>query len=299
MRAVQFSAYGGPDVLQMVTLEEPHPGPGQIRIQVRAASVNPIDWKIRGGMLGGDPEQLPIVLGSDAAGVVEAVGEGVEDVSVGDEVLGLGSAAHAESALLRVWVPRPASLDWDVAAALPVAAETTVRVLDLLGVGSGDTVLVDGGAGGVGTIAVQTAVARGARVLATGGEGSQDYLASLGATPVRYGEGLADRVRDAAPEGLQAVFDVVGKTPMTELVSLVSDPAQVVSIANFGAATFGARVTTGGESGDPRVGMAEVVDLAAGGSFTLPLRTFTLEEAAEAHRLSEAGHVRGKLVLVP
>ena len=298
MRAIQYARYGGPEVLEVVDTAAPAPGSGQVRVRVRAASVNPVDWKIRAGMLGDDPAKLPGTPGFDGAGVVDAVGEGVDETEVGAEVLGLGSATYAELAVLRVWVPKPPSVAWEVAGALGTAAETAVRVLTLLGVGAGHTVLIDGGSGGVGSLATQVAVARGARVLATGGQGNQDYLAGLGATPVRYGSGMADRVRELAGDRVDAVFDAVGKTPMPELLGLVAEPAQVVTIANYGAAEFGARLTTGGE-GDPRAGLAEVAGLAAAGRLQLPVQTFPLEQAGAAQRLSQEGHVRGKLVLVP
>ena len=165
MRALQYSAYGGPEVLEWKQAPDPHAGPGQIRISVQAASVNPIDWKQLGGFLaGGEPMAGTGYLGYDAAGVVDEVGEGVTDVSVGDDVFGRGQNTQAEYAVLGSWAIKPASVDWAVAAAVGVAGETSERVLRLLDVTSGDTLFVDGGAGGVGAVAVQMAVARGARV---------------------------------------------------------------------------------------------------------------------------------------
>ena len=260
MQAAQFTRYGGVDVLELGEASEPHPGPGQVRVVVHAASVNPIDWKIRGGMMGQAPLDEPMILGNDAAGVVDEIGDGVQGVSLGQAVFGLGSRTNAEFAVLRTFLPKPSSLDWPQAAAIAVGAETSARVFGLLGVGAGTTVLIDGAAGGVGSLAVQIAVGRGVTVIGTASEGNLDYLAGLGATPVRYGDGLVDRVRAAAPGGVDAVYDVAGKSDIAQLVSLVPDPGQVVSIANFSAAESGARVTEGGE-GDPVAALQEAVGL--------------------------------------
>lgn len=299
MKALQFSEYGGPEVLTVGEAPDPHPGPGQVRIRVRASSVNPVDWKIRAGYMSqGKPLEGPVVPGWDASGVVDELGEGVTDVAVGDDVFGLGTGTAAELAVLHAYAPKPASVDWSVAAAAGVAAETSIRSLDLVGVGAGSTVLVDGGAGGVGAVAVQIAVGRGATVVATAGEDNLGYLAEIGATAIRYGDGLADRARAAAPGGFDAVFDVAGKTDAAVLVGLVPEASQVVSIANFGAAGSGIRVTQGGE-GDPRAAMAETARLLEQNLLVIKFQTFPLDRAAEAHRISEGGHVRGKLVLLP
>jgi NADPH:quinone reductase-like Zn-dependent oxidoreductase len=300
MRALQFTSYGGPEVLHWAEAPEPHAGPGQIRIAVRGASVNPIDWKVFGGMMaGGKPLEGTGYLGYDAAGVVNEVGEGVSGVSVGDEVLGRGRNTQAEYAVLDSWVAKPASVDWAVAAAAGVAGETSERVLRLLDVKAGDTVFIDGGAGGVGAVAVQMAVARGARVIASASDANHDYLRELGATPVRYGDGVVDRVRAAAGGGVDAVFDVAGKSPIDDLISLAPQPSQVVSIANFGAAQAGARFTGGGADSRPDEAMALVGELLAQNRLAIEVRTFPFERAAEAYQVSLGGHVRGKLVLVP
>ncbi len=299
MKALQFHSYGGPEVLTLDEAPEPHAGPGQVRIRVRAASINPIDWKIRSGLMSqGAPLDGPGYLGSDAAGVVDEVGEGVTGVSVGDDVLGLGSGTQAEHAVLTAWAPKPASVDWSAAAAAGVAVETSIRALDLLGVGRGSTVLVDGGAGGVGAVGVQIAVGRGATVVASASEGNQGYLREIGATPVRYGDGLVEQARAVSPGGLDAVFDVVGKTPAATLASLVSDPSQVVTIANFDLGDSGIRLSTGG-GGDPSAAMVEAARLLESGALVIKTQTFPLDRAAEATAISEAGHVRGKLVLLP
>ena len=300
MRALQFKAYGGPEVLEWAEAPDPHPGPGQIRISVRAASVNPIDWKLFSGMMsGGEPMAGTGYLGYDAAGVVDEVGEGVTDVSVGDEVFGRGRDTQAEYAVLDAWAAKAPSIDWAVAAAAGVAGETAERGLRLLEVNAGDTLFVDGGAGGVGAATVQMAVARGAKVIASASEANHDYLREIGATPVPYGEGVAERVRAAAGGPVDAVFDVAGKTPVEELIGLVPEPSQVVSIANFTAAQAGARVTGGGADSHPMEALALVADLLEQNKLVIKVQTFPFDRAAEAYRISQSGHVRGKLVLVP
>jgi NADPH:quinone reductase-like Zn-dependent oxidoreductase len=300
MRALQFTTYGGPEVLTWGDAPDPHPGPGQIRVAVRAASVNPIDWKVMTGMLaGGEPMSGTGYLGYDAAGVVDEVGEGVTGVSVGDEVFGRGRNTQAEYALLGSWALKPSSIDWAVAAAAGVAGETSERGLRLLDVKTGDTIFIDGGAGGVGAIAVQMALARGARVIASAGEGNQDYLREIGAIPVVYGEGVADRVRGAAGGQVEAVFDVAGQTPIEDLISLVSEPSRVLSIANYTATQAGARLTGGGADSRPMEALAQVAELLAQNKIVIKVQTFPFTRAGEAYRISQSGHVRGKLVLVP
>src|SRR5919112_5866497 len=232
MRALQYKAYGGPEVLQWAEAPDPHAGAGQIRIAVRAASVNPIDWKaFSGAMSRGEPMAGTGYLGYDAAGVVDEVGEGATGVAVGDEVFGRGRNTQAEYAVLDSWAAKPPSIDWAVAAAAGVAGETAERGLRLLDVKAGDTLFVDGGAGGVGAVAVQMAVARGAKVVASASEANHDYLREIGATPVRYGQGVAERVRAAAGGPVDAVFDVAGKTPVENLISLVPQPSHVLTIS--------------------------------------------------------------------
>ena len=303
MRALQFTAYGGPEVLTWADAPVPHAGPGQIRIAVRAASVNPADWKkLTGVMSGGQALTGTGYLGYDAAGVVDEVGEGVTGVSVGGDVFGRGQNTQAEFAVLGAWAVKPPSIDWAVAAAAGVAGETSERGLRLLGIKAGDTIFVDGGAGGVGAVAVQMAVARGARVIASASEANQDYLREIGAIPVLYGEGVSDRVRAAAGGPVDAVFDVAGKTPIEELITLVSEPSQLLSIANFAAGQAGARVTgrkVGDADSNPMEALAEVAGLLAQNKLVIKVQTFPFSRAAEAYRISQSGHVRGKLVLIP
>jgi NADPH:quinone reductase-like Zn-dependent oxidoreductase len=299
MKAVRFSQFGGPEVLEIVDLPDPHAGPGQVRIVVRAAGVNPSDWKKREGLM---DEELPQTLGYEAAGVVDEVGEGVTGVAVGDRVFGLSAdgAAQAELAVLSFYAPIPASLDFAGAAALPAAVETATRALDQLGVSSGSTVLINGASGSVGGAAVQLAVARGARVIGTASPANHDYLRSLGAEPVAYGEGLADRVRALAPGGVDLALDVAGSGVLPELIELAGGPANVVTVADFaGAKEYGVRFSSG-DAGRAIHVLGEIGGLIESGRFTLPaIQTFPLTDVAQAHRVSETGHVRGKLVLLP
>jgi NADPH:quinone reductase-like Zn-dependent oxidoreductase len=218
---------------------------------------------------------------------------------VGDDVFGKGRHAEAEYAVLDSWAAKPASIDWAVAAAAGVSGETAERGLRLLDVKAGDTLFIDGGAGGVGAVAVQIALDRGARVIASAGEANQDYLREIGAIPVLYGEGVADRVRNAAGGSVDAVFDVVGKTPVDELISLAPDPAKVVTIANFAAGEAGVQVTGGGPESRAPEALAEVADMLAQNKIVIKVQTFPFTRAAEAYRISLNGHVRGKLVLIP
>ena len=221
MRALQFTTYGGPEVLEWAEAPDPHAGPGQIRIAVRAASVNPIDWKTFSGALsGGQPMIGTGYLGYDAAGVVDEVGEGVRACPW---VTTCSAAAGTPRRSTPCWTPgrpsrRPSTGRWRPRWAWPVRPRE--RGLRLLDVKAGDTLFIDGGAGGVGAVAVQMAVARGAKVIASSSETNHDYLREIGASPVLYGEGVAARVRDAAGGPVDAVFDVAGKTPVEELVSL-------------------------------------------------------------------------------
>jgi NADPH:quinone reductase-like Zn-dependent oxidoreductase len=300
MRALQFTTYGDPDVLEWAEAADPHAGPGEIRIAVRAASVNPIDWKTFGGMMsGGQPMDGVGYLGYDAAGVVDEVGEGVSGVSVGDEVFGRGRNTQAEYAVLVSWAAKPPSVDWAVAAAAGVAGETAERGLRLLDVKAGDTLFVDGGAGGVGAVAVQMAVARGAAVVASASQANHDYLREIGARPVLYGEGVVERVRAAAGGPVDAVFDTAGKTPIHDLIELAPKPSQVVTIANFAAGPAGARATGGGADSRPMDALAQVAELLAQNKLVIKVQTFPFPRAAEAYRISQNGHLRGKLVLVP
>lgn len=300
MKAARFSRFGGPEVLEIVDLPDPHPGPGQIRIAVRAAGISATDCKLRKGLLSFG-EGLPQTTGRDVAGVVDEVGEGVADVAVGDRVFGVSDdgAGAAELALLTYRAPIPPSLGFVDAAALPVALETATRSLRQLGVGPGVTLLINGAAGGIGSTAVQLAVARGARVIGAASAANQDYLRLLGAEPVTYGEGMSERVRSLAPDGVNVALDVAGSGVLPELIDLAGGAQNVVTLADIdGAKEHDVRFSSGFQ-GHAFHALAEIGALIEAGRFWLPVeRTFPLAKISEAHSVSERGRVRGRLVLV-
>jgi NADPH:quinone reductase-like Zn-dependent oxidoreductase len=297
MKAVQFSRFGGPEVLEIADLPDPHPGPGQVRIAVRAAGVNASDWKKRQGLM---DQELPQTMGHEAAGIVDELGDGVTDIAVGDRVFGFSvGAAQAEMAVLPYFAPIPPSLGFAAAAALPVAVETAARALDQLGVQRGSTLLVNGASGSIGRAAVQLAVARGAHVIGTCGPGNHDVIRSFGAEPVTYGDGMAQRVRALSPEGVDLALDVAGSGVLPDLINLAGGPQHVITIADVeGARQYGVRFSTGG-AGRALYTLGRLGDLVESGRFSLPVgQTFPLTEVADAHRVGEAGQVRGKLVLL-
>uniref|UniRef100_UPI0012647CBB NADP-dependent oxidoreductase n=1 Tax=Segeticoccus rhizosphaerae TaxID=1104777 RepID=UPI0012647CBB len=219
MRAITYDHYGDPDVLQLTDQPEPKVGPGEVRIRVRSAGVNPVDWKLMAGYLDPMMEVLyPVVPGWDVAGVVESVGLDTPEFAPGDEVIAYvrkdfvhgGTFADYVTAPVRTVAAKPAALDWDQAAGLPLAGLTAYQLLTRLGVGEGETVLIHAAAGGVGALATQIARTFGARVIGTASDSNHDYLRGLGAEPVAYGDGLAGRVRALAPKGVDVVVDFVG-----------------------------------------------------------------------------------------
>ncbi|MFI9586562.1 NADP-dependent oxidoreductase [Streptomyces sp. NPDC052236] len=302
MEAIVFEEFGGSEVLRLTQVEEVHAGPGQVRVKVKAAGVNPVDYKIRNGWMDQlFPTTFPAVPGLEFAGIVDEVGEGVTGTAVGDEVVGWSvTGAYATYALAESFTRKPAGLDWAQAAALPIAVETAQRVLDLLGVRSGETLLLHGAAGAVGAAAVQLAVAAGATVIGTASPANHGYLRELGAIPVAYGDGLVERVRAVAPQGVAAVFDAAGKGALPASVELRGGTTdRIVTIADPDAAAHG--VTFSAKTMErPEIALAEHVRSAARGGLRIPVvESFPLEAAAKAQALSEAGHVRGKLLIVP
>ena len=297
MKAIQFKAFGGPEVLEIVELNDPHPGPGQVRIAVRAAGVNASDRKKRQGHL---DQQLPQTLGYEAAGIVDELGEGVTDVAVNDRVFGFctDGAAQAELAVLAYYAPIPPALGFEVAASLPSAIETATRALDQLGVTGGVTLLINGASGKIGGAAVQLAAARGARVIGTASPLNLEYLRLLGAEPVAYGEGMKARVQALVPEGVDLALDVAGNGILPDLIKLAGGPQHVITIADFaGAQQYGVRFSRGDDGRALHV-LSEIGELVASGKFTLPaVQIFPLSEVAQAHRIGEAGRATGKLVL--
>lgn len=305
MKAITIATYGGADVLELTDRPDPLVGPDGVLVRVRATSVNPVDYKIREGYLrGAFPSHLPMVLGWDVAGVVEAVGPSIREYAPGDEVVGYvrkdsiehGTYAELVTAAVRHLAPKPSSVSFAAAAALPLAGLTALQTLELAGVSDGDTVLVNAASGGVGSFAVQIATALGARVIGTAGERNHDYLRSLGAEPVTYGEGLVDRVRALAPDGVDAAMDYVGGDAVTASAALLRDPTRLVSVIDPGEV-----VAVGGQYGfvrpDPQ-GLARLSAMVDDGSLRIELaQTFPLARTADAHRLVEEGHVRGKVAI--
>ncbi|WP_271219013.1 NADP-dependent oxidoreductase [Streptosporangium carneum] len=296
MRKVNFTEFGGPDVLHIIEVEEPHAGPGQVRIAVRAAGVNPVDWRIREGqILKAHPIRLPAGVGLDASGVVDEIGEGVEGFEIGDRVFGEGADTYAEFAVLSAWARMPDGLSFEEAAGYPSVVETALRVIGQVGVQPGQTLLVSGASGGVGSAVLQIARDRGITVIGTAGAANQDYLRSLGALATTYGPGWVDRVRRLGP--VDAALDLAGSGVIPELLELTRDPQRVVSIADLSAPQFGVRFS--GEAGSVPEALAEAAALIARGKLHIPVdKSYTLAEAAKAHIDSRAGHTRGRRVIL-
>lgn len=296
MKAIQFSKYGGPEVLHVVEVDEPHAGAGQVRIAVRAAGVNPSDWKRRAGIF--ESVSFPSGVGVEASGVVDEVGLGVSDASVGDAVFGFGANTAAQYAVLTHWAHKPDGVSFEVAGGLPVIADTATRALDEVGVKSSETLLVSGAAGGIGSAVVQLAHLRGITVIGTASTQKHDYLHGLGAIPTTYGPGLAERARELAPQGVDAALDVAGSGIIPELIEIVGDASRVLSVADFSAEKYGAKFSHGPPKNPERV-FADVARLCSEGLFRLRVeQTFPLERTAEAHEISARGHVAGKLVIL-
>jgi NADPH:quinone reductase-like Zn-dependent oxidoreductase len=297
MRAVQFSEFGSAEQLQVVEVPVPEPRAGEVRVAVKAAGVNPIDWKIRRGLMTQiAPVEFPHTPGIEVAGVVDAVGEGAP-FKVGDEVFGWsrGSGSYAEFALASVLALKPAGLSWAEAAALPVPGETALRALNVLDIAAGDTLLINGASGAVGSLAVQFAVGRGATVIGTTGESGDEYVRSLGAIPVRYGEGLVERVR-AVADGVDAVLDAAGFSVLPDAIELRGGKERILTIAD--PAAFGLGIAFSGEGKEEPALLADLADQAAAGKLQLKLAaSYSLGQAAEAHLLSETGHPGGKITI--
>jgi NADPH:quinone reductase-like Zn-dependent oxidoreductase len=298
MKAVQFSRYGGPEVLRVVEVEEPHAGAAHLRIAVRAAGVNPSDWKDRAGdARDSEPVRLPSGVGFEASGVVDEVGAGVSNVAIGDAVFGYGVNAVAEYAVLSHWAQKPGNVSFEVAGGLPVIAETAFRCLEQLGVQSGEMLLVSGAAGGIGSAVVQLACLRGIAVIGTASAAKHEYLRELGAVPTTYGPGLAERVKELAPKGVDRAIDIAGSGIIPDLIEIVGDPSRVLSAADLSAPQYGAKFCYGPPKNPEQI-FAEVARLCSEGRFRLHMeQIFPLERTAEAQELSAKGHVTGKLII--
>jgi NADPH:quinone reductase-like Zn-dependent oxidoreductase len=303
-RSVQFSEYGNTDVLRVVDLPALSPGPGQVRIAVRAAGINPSDWKtMRGDMREVFPLTLPAGLGTDVAGVVDQVGAEVTEFGMGDAVMGASlTPSFAEFALAdqASLIKKPAAINWESAASLAGAGGTAYTALKKLGVHAADTLLIHAAAGGVGTFAVQLAVARGARVIGTASQRNFDYLRSIGAEPVAYGDGLLDRVRAIAPRGVDAVLDASGRGEIPVSIVLAGGPERVLTLVAFDAAATGIQVHAGGAGSELGPALREIASLIEQGRLTVPIwRTYPLAQTAAALDASQSGHLHGKIVVLP
>lgn len=313
-RFVQYRALGGPEVLELVEGPAPTAGPGEVVVEVRAAGVNPIDGKLRSGGRSSAPFDGPRGTGSDAAGVIAALGPGVEGWSVGDEVVvtsGHGSYASHVVVPVTGLTRKPTGLGWAQAAGIGIPAGTAYQALRSLGVGEGQTVLVHAASGSVGQAAVQFARAMGARVIGTASPANHERLRQLGAIPVDYGDGLVDRVRAIAPEGVDRVLDAAGTDAAIEAsLELVDDPRHVGTIVRGADAPgWGIQAWSGGSpvplTEEQKAWRAEGIRLAteraASGEFDVEIaRTLPLEQAADAQRMLEDGTApRGKIVLLP
>ncbi|GGP62973.1 NADP-dependent oxidoreductase [Streptomyces abikoensis] len=305
MKAVSYRAYGGPEVLEYGDdLPRPKVGPDSVLVQVKAAAVNPVDWKAREGYLDGMIQPVfPVVPGWDVSGVVVGLGADTPEFQEGDEVIGYvredflsrGTFAEYVAAPVRTLAPKPAGLTFEEAAALPLAGLTALQSLRAVRAGEGDTVLIHGASGGVGSMAVQLARRLGARVIGTASERNHDYLRGLGAEPVTYGDGLAERVRALAPGGVDAVLDLVGGGAVATSPAVTAPGARLVSIADPAVTEFGGRVLW--VRPDP-ADLTELSRLAEEGALKVEVaEVFPLERTADAHRRSAEGHTRGKIVV--
>lgn len=307
--AVVATAYGGSEVLELVEVPDVPPGPGEVAVDVRAAGVNPADVKSYSGVFGRDPANLPVRLGLEVAGVVAEVGAGVDHVRPGDEVVAFrvtgGYAGRVVAPAGDVFA-KPATLSFAQASGLLLVGTTAAHLLHATAVARGETVLVHGAAGAVGSAAVQLLVARGARVVGTASAGRHDVLRALGAEPVSYGTGLADRVRGLAPDGVDVALDTVGTDEAVDVsVELVADRHRIASVAAFDRGPgLGIRLLGGGPGADPGTRVrdaarSELLEAAAAGRHTVEVdRTLALADVRAAHEHLAAG-ARGKIVLLP
>ena len=303
-KIARFAEYGDPDVLRVIDVPAPTAGQGQVRVAVRAAGVNPIDAKTVEGLMRNEIAlTLPAGVGADVSGVVDQVGPGVSEFAVGDEVLGSSvTPSFAEHALAEPTslIRKPRDMAWEVAGSLAGAGGTAYAVLKQLRVKAGETLLIHGAAGGVGTFAVQLAAAQGVTVIGTASERNHDYLRSIGAIPVTYGDGLLERVRSVAPQGVDAVLDASGRGEIPVSIQLTGTPERVLTLVAFDAADTGIQIHIGGGGSDLGVALREIVGLIEQRRLSVSIsRTFPLAEIASALKTSGAGHVTGKIVVLP
>jgi NADPH:quinone reductase-like Zn-dependent oxidoreductase len=305
MKAVVYRSYGGPEVLELAELPDPTIHVDSVLVRIKAAAVNPADLAMRAGAAASVPTYFPVIPGWDIAGVVEQAGLGAPEFTVGDEVIGYirsdvehrhGGYAELVAADVRTLAGKPASLSWEQAAALPLAGLAAYRaVVHALHVSDGDILFVHGAAGGVGSLAVQIALARGATVIGSDTQANAEYLVSLGAHPVSYEQELAEQIEPLAPGGVDAVFDTAGRGALASTAALGHGETRLASIVQFdhpGTIPVFARLD--------HAELEAVSQLAGGGRLTPRIAaTFDLADAAEAHRLAAGGHAAGRIIITP
>ncbi len=304
-KAVRFDRYGDIDVLYVDEVEMPQAAPGEVVVAVKAAGINPGEDSIRRGYLDARfPSSFPSGEGSDLAGVVSETGDGVTGFAVGDEVLGWSDrrSSHAEYVSVQEdhLIPKPALLSWEAAGSLFVAGTTAYAAVRAVGAGGGDTVVVSAAAGGVGSIAAQLAKVKGATVIGIASSANHEWLASLGVTPVAYGDGLLERIGELAPAGVDAFIDTFGEAYVRLAVALGVDPERIDTIIGFEAAEeVGAKAEGSATAANTEV-LAEMAKLVASGSIVVPIAaTYPLDQVKAAYRELDQRHTRGKIVLVP
>jgi NADPH:quinone reductase-like Zn-dependent oxidoreductase len=304
-RAVRFDHYGGIDVLQVVDVPDPVPGPGEVLVRVKAASINPGEAKIREGALHSRfPATFPSGQGSDLAGVVEGVGVDVTTVGIGDEVIGYSDNRNSQAELAVVpaehLTPRPPAVPWEIAGSLHVAGVTAWAAVRAVSLSDDDTVVVAGAAGGVGVFAVQLAGLTGATVIGLAGESKHGWLRSHDVVPVLYGDGVEDRIRAAAPDGVDAFLDLVGGGYVELALALGVAPDRIDTIADFEAVSKHGVKGDGSAVGAGASTLAELAADVANGSLEVPIAaTYPLEQVRDAYAELEQGHTLGKIVLLP
>ena len=304
MKAVMLPRYGGADELEVADVPRPPCAAGEVHVRLKATSVNPVDWKVAAGYLDSAiPGEFPLIPGWDAAGIVAEVGSETEGFEVGDEVFGYVRrpvakwGTYAEYTVAEPWMiaRKPPSLDWDSAGGLSLVGVTALQALDTVQAKEGDTVLVHAAAGGVGTIAVQIAKARGARVIGTASARNHDYLLAFGAEPVEYGPGLLERIKRMVPEGPDAAVDAVGGDAVEVSIEAGTDPSRVVSVVDPGVRDAGGHyvfMTVTPKDLDHLANLIESREL------IVPIsETYPLDRAADAWRASQTGRTRGKIIL--
>jgi len=304
VKAVRFDEYGGIDVLKVVDVPKPEPGPGQVLVQVKAAGINPGEDKIRSGLLHSRwPSTFPSGEGSDLAGIVAETGPGVTSWSAGDEVIGYtdNRASHAEYVVVEEQnlTAKPAGLPWEVAGALFVAGATAYAAVRAVTLTEGDTVVVTGAAGGVGSIAVQLGRLAGATVIGLASQVQHEWLTGHGVIPVAYGDGVADRIRQVTSK-VDAFIDTVGGDYIELALSLGVEPSRIDTIVRFDLVEKYGVKAEGNAAGASASVLAQLAGLIVGGKLEVPIAgTFPLSQVQDAYRLIEKGHIRGKVVLIP